>query len=377
VRPSLVPSLRPRAVGRLLAVLAAFGITSTAVVAPSAARADGPPWTAAAPDDQRPQIPPNPRVVIPTDTVVSPPAAGFVPEDRGYVPGYATQRIVGPNVAWGWVSWDGIRAGAASGVHVTLISRQTGWRFSTVTDTFGRYRLALPDGNYDTLLEDPRLPYGAVTRGDTPYSGGDMAWNGGMSVGMGLVMYPRPLNSCRLYSYLVLDGVDGWAPGHDDTNTPCVATAAAVPESTMDADTVEWAVTGKDRVPVAPAPIAKPVAPTRSTATAVRPPSTAAAGTPRLARTVRLRPAGATVARVRCPTATTCAGRLSVLASAGCGRALASGELRAGARTVRLRPTVAGRRALRRGAVRARVVWTPTGGTSTVAAGVVLRSAGH
>lgn len=349
---------------------------------PAPALADAPPYTAAEPGDTRPVETPDPRVAIPTDTVVSPPAADFVREDVFPNKGFGGARVTGPNVAWGWISWDGERSGAASDVHVTYISKQTGWRFATVADRYGRFRLAVPDGTYDILLEDPRLPHGIWTRSGSPYSGGLDTWNGGMSTGMGLVLIPRPVHSCRSSPYDVLDGVDGWAPGANDTNTPCVVTPEPVDATPWGPDLAEWAVTGKDRGPTAKSSSAtpNPFAWLAAPATQAPAPALAATAVPRLARTVRLRRSGATAVRVSCPTATTCAGRVTLLprSTTGrpvAGRILASGVLRAGARTVRLRPTTAGRRALRRGSARASVVWTPTGGTAAVASTLVLRAA--
>jgi len=395
-RPS--SSVGPRTGGRARiargrrTAAAALGVLVVALslAAPGLAAAEPGPRAAwdGFPADERPEYPVD-GLVVPTDTVVSPPAPGFVPSTDPPRPGQIGFRYTSPTVAYGLLNWSATRTGQASGVTVTWTNLRTGWRYATTTDAIGRYRLRIADGSYDVTYSDPRLPYGVVSpMGDGVANATNVqVWDGGLASGMFDGVVARPRYSCLDLDRRVVPGVEGWAPGADPATTTCENQQGlqSNPQTlafmlALTTQMADWGRTGRDALPPAkagtPSPLKPGSGPTPAPV-AARP----VAGLPRVARSLRASTKGTTV-RVTCPTGTSCAGRLSLVPRAPArravrGRVLARGDLRPGATSVRLRLTAAGRRATRRGAAPVTVVWTPAGGKATAGANARLRATGR
>lgn len=339
----------------------------------------------------------DPDLVVPTDTVVEAPEPGFVAPPYYGPQGLGQNRVDGPNVLWGSLLWQHTATGPASGVRVTMLRQQDGWRFSTTTDEKGRFRVAVPDGTYALTAADARLPRGTWTppqATDGRLASGLETWNGGRGTGLaGVGVTPRPLRSCTTADGTVVDGTDADDPG--GTVPRCPFPAAGDGLEGVDA-VLHWGTwfgtypeTGRDgavlsyMVPPAGTPTwppawSPPRAAPSTTPTAVR------LGVPRLPRTIRLSSRRGGTFAVRCPAATTCAGtvRLSTVAATTRSRSakpvvLASARIAAGRRTAALRLTARGRRTVARRTTTTTVTWQPVGGTPTTVGPVRLRVGGR
>jgi hypothetical protein len=382
VPPSLVRRGRRPAVAcaAAVAVLAVAGAApagaSTGLVAPS---------LDATTDNATTTI--DPDLVLPTDTEVEAPAPDFVARDGFNRYGQGSYRVNGPNVLWGSLVWAETATGPASGVRVTMVREQDGWRFSTTTDQLGRFRVAVPDGTYALMATDARLANGTWTDPDMrgPYVvEGIETWNGGRGVGIaGAGVVPRPQYSCRSQVGKIVTGTDGWAPGADPETTSCPypnrgngldGTASVMAWGSW---FESYAETGRDGVRLSyQVPPVLPATPAKNTPA----PASPVIGVPQLPRTIRLDRRGARSVVVRCLAGTTCAGTVSLTTpvrtrarSTTRPATLASGRLAPGRTRVAFHVTTAGKRLPRRRDTTVDVTWQPTGGTAATTATARLR----
>jgi hypothetical protein len=354
---------------RLARSAIAVALTLATFAGASPATAATPPPSVLVPDV--PVVPYDASIVVPTDTVVTPPAPGFVSAENVASYWLRTQ-MDGPNIAWGRLTYAYTATGPAVGVRVTLLNRQTGWSYSTTTVEQGRYRAAVPNGTYAMSLDDPAHPRGLwlYPESPAPYVTADyQLWGGGLGPGYTSSVVPRPQRSCLVTLPVRTLVVDGLEPTSEaPTECPYAPSSESVAQvGDQMVDDAVFARTG--RAPAVPSTTftnagSRPPGPPPVDADA--PPAPAAAQI--RSRTVRPDAKSRVRLSVACSKATRCTTRI-VVRSGSRTVVVARRTIPARrTRTVVLRPGPAGRARLRHAA---QVRVSVTSGTTTASA--VLR----